>query len=466
MIVIANKTEAQRILSLLEDALNSLNLLAGIPLRLSQDPNLHFSPDVSNILSEQQDMEENVMKSFLMPPFPYSPALPIPESSPLFPPPETELSAYQSQSSNLFPSRCSPHSSGNSSRDTMLKNHLSITRHLVRTMRRFHPKIDACASPTFSLFIGALCDLRNILTQRFSTTLQDDLRRVNTLGKLTDKEKHMFDSLALLQHVSTTKEREQSEEITTLEGLREKLETELAVQEAQSKEERDNIAQELKNSLDLAHTRHAAKITELRKCLEDLVPILAQEAKKYEFTEQLMKEKQTLLEEKLADVMQNYEADVKQKQDDLRWLRATAREEKNELHALREHFAVVERQQAELNNMERERQERALEAEARMRHAVECAIRIQSVFRKHKAVMGYQALKKSGKLAGGDKKAKKKKPGVKAGTKGFVKKANISKAAVSNVSKNESATPVRTLRKAAHGSKKEGAGRKIIKKTK
>lgn len=127
--------------------------------------------------------------------------------------------------------------------------------------------------------------------------------------------------------------------------------------------------------------------------------------------EDACKEKHMQLERELTNVVYTYEASIHAKQGEVAQLKQLAEDEKKELQDLQDHFDLVEMQEAELQQMEKERQaalaKKQFQEERRMRHLVQCAIRIQGVYRAYKAFKA-SLKKKDGK--------KKKAGGKKTGT--------------------------------------------------
>lgn len=451
MLVLANKTEAQRILHVLDDTLEGLTLLGGLPLRLPHDhKTLQTSPQISTLFQKHHQLETKLLKSLSSSPLSSSP-----------PPPLPPLPSSFSSSSGV-PNRNKSRASSPVAGPPVYSNekkprdlYQSMTRNLVRALRRSeclnHSPISS-SSPSTAAFLDVLHELKNLLALRFSTTLQEDLRRANTLGKLTDKEKYALDSLASLQHTSATKQRDQAKEAAALQVLRQKLEIEVAVWAAQTQEEEEMIAQELKATLERARLQHEETTSNLTQSIEALVPELTRQAEAHTQAEDKAKNEQQQLEGELAALIQRYKSTLQQKQEDLGRLQTTARAEDHELHELRGHFAVVEGQEAELRAMEQARQQRVLEGE-RMHHAAMCAIRIQSMFRGHKDLIAYKALQVA------SKEEKEKKGDKKTGKKG--KKGEKAKAGAGGAGKKKDAPKAGTDKKkpaaAAGAAKKETA---------
>ena len=468
MLVLANKTEAQRILHVLDDTLEGLTLLGGLPVGLPHNhKTLQASPQSSTLFQKHHQLENKVVK-----------ALSSSSRSSSSPPLPTPLPSSSSSNSDVpfhNKSRASSPVTNTfaSNEDKVRHLYQSMTRNLVRALRRSECLNDcptSSSSPSTAAFLDVLHELKNLLAQRFSTTLQEDLRRANMLGKLTDKEKYALDSLASLQHTSATKQRDHAKEAAALQSWRYKLETEVAVWAAQTQEEEEMIAQELKETLERATQQHEETTSTLTQSIEALVPELTRQAEAHTQAEDKAKNEQQKLEGELAALIQHYESTLQQKREDLGPLQTLARAEDHELYELRGHFAVVEREEAELRAMEQARQQRVLEGQ-RMHHAAVCAIRIQSMFRGHKALIAYKALqlaskeekgkkgdKKTGKKGKNGEKAKpgagKKKEAPKAGAaaKGGADKKKPA-AAAAGAAKKETA-PVIAPKKVAAAKKK------------
>ncbi|GAB5033820.1 Hypothetical protein NocV09_01501350 [Nannochloropsis oceanica] len=416
MLVLANKTEAQRILHILDDTLEGLTLLGGLPLGLPSDKQtLQASPQILTLFQKHHQLEIEVLKSLSSSSSPpWSPSS-SPSPTPLLPSLSSGTGVPIRKNTRSAP-LSSPLSSLSFSREDKI-HHLyrSMTGNLVRALRRRdyindHP---TSISPSTAAFLEVLYELKSLLAQRFSTTLQEDLRQANTLGLLTGKEKYALDSLASLRHTWVTKQREQAKEATVLQTLRHKLEIEVAVRSAQVQEEEEMIAQELEAMLELAAQHHEETTSCLTQSIETLVPELTRHAEEHTKAENLARVEQKQLKRELAALIQHYESTLQQKQADLGRLQATVMAEDHELHELRGHFEAVESQEAELRAMENARQLRVLEGE-RMRHTAMCAIRIQAMFRGHKALVAFKALK----LASNQKEKKSTKKTGKRGKKG------------------------------------------------
>lgn len=424
MLVLANKTEAQRILHVLDDTLEGLTLLGGLPLGLPHNhKTLQASPQISTLFQKHHQLENKLVKALSSSSRSYS-SFPSSSSSSNSDVPTHNKSRASSPVTNPFASN---------NEDKVRHLYQSTTRNLVRALRRSECLNDcptSSSSPSTAAFLDVVHELKNLLAQRFSTTLQEDLRRANTLGKLTDKEKYALDSLASLQHTSATKQRDHAKEAAALQTLRHKLETEVAVWAAQTQEEEEMIAHELKATLERATQQHEETTSTLTQSIEALVPELTRQAEAHTQAEDKAKDEQEQLEGELVALIQHYESTLQQKQEDLGRLQTLARAEDHELYELRGHFAVVEKEEAELRAMELARQQRVLEGQ-RMHHAVLCAIRIQSMFRGHKALIAYTALQlasKEEKEKKGDKKTGKKGKKVEKAKPGAGKKKEVPKA--------------------------------------
>jgi len=460
MLVLANKTEAQRILHVLDDTLEGLTLLGGLPLGLPHNvKTLQASPQISTLFQKHHQLERKLVK-----------ALSSSSRSSSSPPLPTPLPSSSSSNSDVPTLHTKARASSPvtnpfaSSEDKVRHLYQTMTRNLVRALRRSECLNDSpisSSSPSTAAFLDVLHELKNLLSQRFSTTLQEDLRRANMLGKLTDKEKYALDSLASLQRTSATKQRDHAKEAAALQTLRHKLETEVTVWAAQTQEDEEMVAQELKATLERATQQHEETISTLTQSIEASVPELTRQAEAHTQAEDKAKDEQQRLEGDLAALIQHYESTLQQIQEDLERLQTLARAEDHELYELRGHFAVVEREEAELQAMEQARQQGVLEGQ-RMHHAAVCAIRIQSMFRGHKALIAYKALQlasKEEKEKKGDKNTGKKwKKGEKA-KPGAGKKKEAPKAGAAAKGGADKKKPAAAAA-AAGAAKKAAAGKK------
>lgn len=416
MLDLTNKTEAQRILHVLDDTLEGLTLLGGLPLGLPPDnQTLQASPQISTLFHKHHQLENRLLKSLSSSSSPRSSSSSSPPT-PLFPSFSSGSDVPTLNNSRSASPVASPLSSHSFSYgDKVHHLYRSMTGNLVRALRRRECINDPRTStpPSTAAFLDVLYELKNLMAHRFSTTLQEDLRRANTLGLLSGKEKYALDSLASLRHTWVTKQQEQAKEAAALLRLRHKLETEVAVRSAQTQEEEEMIAQELEAMLERATQQHEETTSCLTQSIETLVPELTRQAEEHTQAENQAKTEQEQLKGELAALIQHYGSTLQQKQADMGRLKATVRAEDHELHELRGHFEVAESQEAELRAMEHARQQRVLEGE-RMHHTAMCAIRIQAMFRGQKALVAFKALK----LASNEKEKKSDKKTGKKGKKG------------------------------------------------
>ncbi len=370
VVVLANKTEAQRLLSVLKSAVDGLTCLARLPAAPTPSCTKNVPPDVAALLHQQWHYEAVLVSS-------------------------------------------SPPSSS-SSTTTISPLHLrrlhQTTRHLARALSRSQDDVEETLpmSAALAAFLEVLHEWKDLVAQTCSTTLQDDLRCAMTLGGLMDKEKLALDTLSSLQHTSQVKAKEWAKETAVLHTLLLDVQGEVATWQAKVQEEEATNAQQTEATLARAAARHEATTAQLTQAIATLVSELARQAQAYQEAENQAKDEQGWLEGELNALLHHYETAVQAKEEALACAQAVARAEREELLELQAHFAIVESQQAELRQMEEARQQRMREEETRMRHVAGAAVRIQAVFRGFKA---WAAFKKSKATKTATKKTKGKKKG-------------------------------------------------------
>lgn len=354
MLVLANKTVANRILNILQDGVENLAAVLSLTSSTSKPP----APPLSTLLNKQEHLEKNLCQI----------------------------------------SSCS--SSAGSSK--ILRILHPATRNLARAWRQhtqasnIASSISASSPPMTAAaasFLDTMQELQHLLAQRLQTTVQDDLRVAIILGNLTDKERMALGQVTSLQETYRSKCQAFSKEASALQALIEKLRNEVADLTAKVDREETAIMQETEITMNLATKSHEIAKESLHQRIATLVSEIQVSTEEYKEEEETAKKEQHRLEEELAAFVEQYEATAREKREALASLRHTLQNEQAELHELEEHFHLVETQEEELRQIEEARQHRLRQEQEKMHNFIQCAIRIQAIFRGYKALTSYKLSK-------------------------------------------------------------------------
>lgn len=262
-----------------------------------------------------------------------------------------------------------------------------------------------------ALLVQKLGELKAVLARRFRSTLQQDLHPWTVLATMTERQRLAEAALGSLSAAYDATRVGTAREAAALEALRARLEGELREATAQMEAGMAGIAAEVEGAVAAMTGGHAARRAALKGEIAALEPAMVRRAVAEAAEEAALKARQAEAEAELAGLLRAYEAAVGEKRGALAALQAAVEGEEKELGELREHFAIVALQQAERRQLEEARRAAAeakaaaeAAAAARMLRSV---VKLQAVYRGFKAWKAYRAAKAPPAAAGGKKKGGK-----------------------------------------------------------
>jgi len=343
--------EAQRVIAVLEDTLERLNLLSYVPPSIQSDMTEALTEaglnPIKSSLNQHLNLEERVRS--------WNERDKEKEGSL----PDIFLNPNERNMASKVPEVSS---------ETIAQMH-SSTRALVRTLRKnpvateIFYSLNEERSSGFLQTITYLTELKDIMYRRLSTTVEEEASTRALLQELSAKEQSAEDEREALREVLRKQRAEKEREVAQLDAQLGRLRAELTELAAATKAETEEIREALGEALGAAGRDHEAAATALgaeADALEREIEKLAEEHREVEAT---LRKKKAKAEADLTAAIGGYDEAMAAKTQAIEQLSAQAQDEAATLKELQEHFDKID-----ANNAQRDEEERLL-ARCRKREA-------------------------------------------------------------------------------------------------
>jgi len=238
---------------------------------------------------------------------------------------------------------------GGESTDDIEEQIKQSTRQLCRELRQnvtavevLQKGFDEERSASILQFISSLNDLKEILFNRFNTTVEEDLKKASLLRDLTERSKSAQDELETLQKSLHVERSEKKVIIEKLEKQMSKLTSELTDLNHSTDNEFQKINNDLKSEVDTFTEDHTKRKEEITNKINSLLPEILKTAEDNKIQEALLRKTKRKLENDVSEVVIEYDNSMQAKRQEIIELEEQATEEAKELKELAEHFDRVE----------------------------------------------------------------------------------------------------------------------------
>lgn len=251
--------------------------------------------------------------------------------------------------------------------------------------------------------INNLNELRDVLMERLLMTPVEENEKLHYLAQVSAQERNNALVIDKLSAELAAANEEKDAEIRKKNDVIRKLQGELHALEKQTEEEIRRMksdadkqeAADRKNS-DGKKQKLTAEINQLRAQLQNLVTEHREE-------EQNLRRKKWKIETEVENWIQKYDSDMGDRQDEFEEIDAIYTQEKKQLHELEERFKTLETEYKQIMAERTAAREKRLAAERELELTTKAATTIQAFWRSYKV---RKALKQKNKKGGG-KKGKK-----------------------------------------------------------
>ncbi|CAM9316669.1 unnamed protein product [Choristocarpus tenellus] len=389
--------EAQRVIAVMEDTLDKLNLMSYVPCTSRLDlldklAEAGANP-IKSCLQAQWLMEQSAMKMGAMGPESRTRGSPTIERG------------SETGNRDII--------SGDS-----LEQIYQSTRVLCRSLRKSTVAVEILLGfasqeprPQSALqFNQYLSDLTGIMYHRLSTTVEEEAANKKLLHDLTECEKLAEDERDTLQQTLDATRTEKEREISALDATIKRLREELQEVTQTNAIEMESIKNKAGDAVAKAKKSHEEKVKVLIERVEYLTKDITEVSEAHRIEEADARKKKAKAEAELASIIAKYDRDMVDRTAAIRAIELKMDEERKDLAELTLHFDRVN-----ANSHQRDTEEALLDAvQKRVAKAMgvlnSAVTSIQSAYRGNVQRAEYQKLKKKAKK-GGKKGAKKGKKG-------------------------------------------------------
>jgi len=331
--------EAQRVIAVLSNNIDQLNLLSYTPVRaelaLLEELNESDNQNIVSSLQRQWQIEETSLM------------LNTQELS----------SGGTGGKKNVLPIKPSKNfqtgNSGNNnygmSTDEVYQQLYHSTRNLCRMLKKndsvtstLKDLFESERSPQFIQFIHYLDILKKVTFRRLSTPVEEEIHNQNLIRELTEKQKKSQDQMEDLQENLALQRQENDRELSILCNILTKLQAELNDLTQNTDHEMEVIYKEMRATVDKSTQEFTTKKQDLLQRISKEVPRMAKEVEENKQREMVLRKKKTKAELELQQKIEKYDEGMTRKMKEMKELKEIAAQEELELKELQEYFDRVE----------------------------------------------------------------------------------------------------------------------------